>query len=227
MLYEVLILAKEKKNYTMRDASEFNWFRTFWQLFVCAGLYGLWFRLIYRLEIHGMENVPKEHNEYIVCPNHLSALDPPLICGIMPRRVTFMAKKELFETPFLCWWLDWLGAFAVNREKLGVSTIKTAMTIKKTKWALGIFPQGTRGEFGVIKDITKGFASLAKVTKCGILPIGIVGTQEKKKIPFTGKIIVKIGEMIPYSDDIDGMVQEWIIAVQKLTGFKYEESTNG
>lgn len=182
----------------------------------------IWYKLIYRLEVHGKENIPK-NNEYIVCANHLSNLDPTLLCGIMPRRVSFMAKKELFDTPFICWWIDWLGAFAVNREKLGASTIKTAVSIKKTDWVLGIFPQGTRGEFGVIKNVSKGFASLAKVTKCGILPIGIVGTQENKKIPFTGKIIVRIGELIPYSDDVDEMMREWIASIEKLTGFKYEE----
>ena len=97
------------------------------------------------------------------------------------------------------------------------------MSIKKTNWVLGLFPQGTRGEYGVIKNVSKGFASLAKVTKCGILPIGILGTQEKKKWPFTGKIIVNIGELIPYTDNMDEMVQNWIAAVEKLTGFKYEE----
>lgn len=29
------------------------------------------------------------------------------------------------------WWLDWLGAFAVDREKLGVSTIKTVKILRK------------------------------------------------------------------------------------------------
>ncbi len=182
----------------------------------------IWYKLIYRLEVHGKENVPKG-NDYIVCANHLSSLDPPLLCGILPRRVSFMAKKELFDKPLMRWWMDWLGAFAVNREKLAASTIKTAVSIKKTDWVLGLFPQGTRGEPGVIQNISKGFANLARITKCGILPIGIVGTQEKKKWPFTGKIIVRIGEVIPYSDNVEEMLQSWISSVENLTGFKYEE----
>lgn len=51
-------------------------------------------KLVYRLEVYGLENVPKD-NEYIVCPNHLSTLDPPMIAGILPRRVAFMAKKRI------------------------------------------------------------------------------------------------------------------------------------
>ena len=136
-----------------------------------------------------------------------------------------MAKKELFENPFMRWWLNWLGAFAVDREKLGVSTIKTVKAIKNTGWVLGIFPQGTRQEPGKIGHISKGFASLAKTTKCGILPVGITGTQEVKTIPFTGKIIVNIGELIPCSDNPEEMADKWIEAIQKLTGFKYVGDT--
>ena len=101
------------------------------------------FKLVYRLEVLGKENIP-EHSEYILAANHLSTLDPPLVCGIINKGVAYMAKKELFDNLFLRWWLDWLGAFAVDREKLGISTIKTVMSIKQTGWVLGIFPQGTR-----------------------------------------------------------------------------------
>ena len=39
---------------------------------------------------------------------------------------------------------------------------------------------------------------------------------------FSGKIIIRIGEVIPYSDNVDEMVEKWITAIQDLTGFKYE-----
>ena len=95
------------------------------------------------------------------------------------------------------------------------------MSIKQTGWVLGIFPQGTRQEPGKITNVTKGFASIARKTKCGIIPVGITGTNEVKRIPFTGKIVVKIGKLIPYSDDIDSMVRQWGEAVAELTGFEY------
>ena len=102
-------------------------------------------------------------------------------------------------------------------------TIKTVLTIKKTDWVFGIFPQGTRQEPGTISNITKGFAALAKSTKCGILPVGLVGSHEAKRLPFSGKIVIKIGEIIPYSDNVEEMVEKWTQAIQDLTGFKYEE----
>lgn len=212
------------KNYTKRTAKEYNIWRTIFQFIICKIFYMIRLKLVYRLEVYGLENVPKD-NEYIVCPNHLSTLDPPMIAGILPRRVAFMAKKELFDIPFIRWWIDWLGAFAVNRESLGPSTIKTVMEIKKSKWVFGIFPQGTRGEVGTISGVTKGFAGLAKITKCDVLPVGITGTQEVKRWPFSGKIIVRIGKPIPYSKNPDEVVEKWIDAIQELTGFKYESET--
>ncbi len=217
---------KEKivKRQTSREQRFFNKWRWLFQFIITHICYMIRLKLVYRLEVHGLENVPKD-NAYIVAPNHLSTLDPPMIAGIMPRPVAFMAKKELFVNPFMRWWLNWLGSFAVDRENLSVSTIRTVLTIKKTDWVFGIFPQGTRQEPGVISNITKGFASLAKTTKCGIIPIGIIGTEKARYLPFSGKIIIKIGEIIPYSDNVDEMVEKWTLAIQELTGFKYLAQT--
>lgn len=215
-------MSKQKKQYSSKKASQYNNWRSFFQFLVCKIGYMIRLKLVYRIEIQGQENIPKD-NDYIICPNHLSTLDPPMICAVMPRSVAFMAKKELFDIPFIRWWIDWLGAFAVNRESLGPSTIKTVKIIKESKWVLGMFPQGTRGVPGEIKGVTKGFAGLAKITKCNILPVGIIGTNEVKRLPFTGKIIVKIGKIIPYDNDPEVVRRKWIEEIQKLTGFTYIE----
>lgn len=215
---------KNDNNQSLRKPEFYNRWRRFFQYLVTHIGYMVRFKLVYRLKVIGKENFPKD-NAYILAANHLSTLDPPLVCGIANKGVAYMAKKELFENPFLRWWLNWLGAFAVDREHVGISTIKTVMSIKQTGWVLGIFPQGTRQDAGKITNVTKGFASIAKKTKCGILPIGITGTEEVHRFPFTGKIVVKIGKLIPYSDDVDSMVKQWGEAIQELTGFEYVHET--
>lgn len=216
-------MTKQKKQYSRRDASQFNIWRSLFQFLVCKIGYMVRLKLVYRIEVNGRENIPKD-NRYIICPNHLSTLDPPMIAAIWPRSVAFMAKKELFDIPFIRWWIDWLGAFAVNRESLAPSTIKTVQEIKASDWVLGIFPQGTRGIPGEIQGINMGFAGLARLTKCDILPVGIIGSNEVKRFPFTGKIIVNIGEIIPYDKDTEAVKNKWINQIQKLTGFKYIET---
>jgi len=213
-------MTKQKKQYSQKRASQFNKWRSFFQCLVCKIGYMVRLKLVYRIEVNGFENIPTD-NKYIICPNHLSTLDPPMIAAIWPRSVAFMAKKELFDIPFLRWWLDWLGAFSVNRESLGPSTIKTVQEIKDSKWVLGMFPQGTRGVPGEIKEVTNGFSGLARLTKCDILPVGITGSQEVKRIPFTGKIVVNIGKPIAFSKDTEAVKEKWIEQIQQLTGFKY------
>ncbi len=209
-------------SYSLREPAFYNVWRQIFQFIITHICYMIRFKLVYRLEVYGRENIP-DGNDYIIAANHLSTLDPPLVCSVMKRSVAYMAKKELFQNPFMRWWLNWLGAFAVDREKLGVSTIKTVKTIKETGWVLGIFPQGTRQLPGEITNVTKGFAALAKSTKCGILPVGITGTEIARNMPFSGKIIVRIGEVIPYSDDVNDMMNKWGYAIEKLTGFKYNQ----
>lgn len=216
-------IKKILKKQALREQRFFNRWRRIFQFIITHIFYMIRLKVVYRLEVYGKENIPK-NNKYIVAPNHLSTLDPPMIAAIMPRPVAFMAKQELFKNPFMRWWLNWLGSFAVDRDKLSVSTIRTVLTIKNTDWVFGIFPQGTRQQPGIISDITKGFASLAKQTKCGILPVGFIGTEVAKHRPFSGKIIIKIGELIPYSENVDEMVEKWVKAIQELTGFEYKEA---
>ena len=49
--------------------------------------------------------------------------------------------------------------------------------------------------------------------------MGIVGSDNKKWMPFTGNITVHIGKIIPYNEEL--MVQHWVKAIEELTGFKY------
>ena len=216
-------MSKSKKQYSSRKASQFNKWRTLFQFLVCKIGYMIRLKLVYRIEVRGLENIPKD-NKYIVCPNHLSTLDPPMMVAIWPRSIAFMAKKELFDIPFLRWWIDWLGAFSVDRESLGPSTVKTVKTIQESNWVLGLFPQGTRGIPGEIKGVTKGFAGLARLTKCDVLPVGIIGTHEAKRMPFSGKIIINIGKSISYNQDVEDVKKQWIKQIQNLTGFEYIEN---
>lgn len=206
--------------FSKRTCKEFNVWRRFFQKLVCDWTYGLYIKIMYRLEVIGRQNINKNKN-FIVAGNHVSSKDPFIMIQALRTPVAFMAKKELFDKFFSRLLMDWCGAFAVNREKLDVSTIKTALSIKNTNWKLGLFPQGTRVNNGKIENISKGFASLAKATKADILPVAIIGAEKNVKIPFTGKIVVKIGEIIPYSDNIDEMVEQWCRAISELTGSEY------
>ena len=57
-------------------------------------------RMLYRISIVGLENVPDKGGAIVVA-NHRSLMDPPLLGSVLRRPIRFMAKMELFSTPLL------------------------------------------------------------------------------------------------------------------------------
>lgn len=144
--------------------------------------------IIFRLRVYGKDNLPAE-GAVIVALNHKSNWDPVLAITHMPRKLNFMAKKELFRFPILKSILKWAGAFPVDRESSGLSAIKTALSILKAKEVMAMFPEGRR----VMKDqehtAKAGVAMIAEKTGAPIVPVAISG-----KYRLFAKINLYIGE---------------------------------
>ncbi len=212
-----------KRDYQKREAKEYNLFRSVFQWLTCTLTYGFFYRVVFGLRIVGLENVPKK-GFCIVAANHVSAIDPFLVAHAIKRPVAYMAKIELFEKKVMRFFLDLLGAFAVDREKLAKSTIKTVHEIKKTKWLFGIFPQGTRERDDNMENVTKGFASLAKTLKCDILPLALIGMAKDKRKAFGRKMMIKIAPPIKYNENIEEMIKSWTAIVTKMIKEEENES---
>lgn len=212
------------RNFSKREVSEFNSFRALFQRMVCKFVFFPFFKFFYRFEVIGKENIPTDRS-FIVAANHLSHFDPPMIATALRRPVAFMAKKELFEVPVIRHFIDWLGAFAVNREKLEIATIKTAKAaISTKKWIMALFPQGGRDlPSGKIRKLTQGVAYLAKATKAEILPVSIENSDNYKFWTFQSKIVIKIGKPLPVPTDLDESMDQWAKAIVALNGFEYDK----
>lgn len=201
------------RNYQNRNYKEFNWLRGFFQWLTCSVVYGTYYKIVFNLKVVGRQNVPKK-GFFIAAANHVSAIDPFLIIYALKRSVAYMAKVELFKNKVARFFLNILGAFAVDRSKLSPSTIKTVLGLKKTNWCLGIFPQGTREKD--VHNVNKGFAVFAKSLKCDILPVAIIGFAKDERKLFRSHMTVKIGKPIPYNDDVEKMMELWSKAISDL-----------
>ena len=175
-----------------------------------------WVSPKYKFIVEGRENIDKKQ-KYIVASNHVTGLDPFMIAANLNMTVAFMAKKQLFETFWSSVLMDWCGAFAVDRDKVDVSTIKTALSVQRTIWNLGLFPQGTRCNNGKMENIMKGFASIAKKMQRDVLPVAIiVKTNEDSK---RKEFIVKAGTPISFNDK--DLINKWANTVCELAGLEY------
>ncbi|MDF2720895.1 MAG: plsC [Paenibacillus sp.] len=134
----------------------------------------IFFKLGFRIKAYGLENIPSA-GPLILCSNHISALDPPLVGTPLSRKVNFMAKAELFQIPVFGWFFRSLGAFPVKRGGVSKESIRMAIQLLEGGGALGIFPEGSRGGGGMGK---KGAASLAMRSGATVIPVAIIGKYE-------------------------------------------------
>ena len=163
------------------------------------GILPTMFRIIYRAEVHDQENVPKEGGA-IIAANHISLWDPPFVGAFCPRRVSFMAKKELFENSIFSSIITSLGAFPVNRGAADRNAIKTALTVLGEGKCLGLFPEGTRSKSGKLGEPEAGIGLIAYKANVPIVPVAITGTNGKGLFP---KFTIRFGKPIPAGDPKD------------------------
>lgn len=142
------------------------------------------FKLVYRLETVDMDNVP-ESGAVILCPNHISLLDPPLVGTPLQRKLRFLAKYELFQIPLFGPMIRNLGAFPVKRGGVSKESIRLTQNILAQGDALCIFPEGSRRK--TEGPGQKGAASFALKTGAVVVPVAIVGNYRpfsKMKLVF-------------------------------------------
>lgn len=157
---------------------------------------------VFRVKTEGKDNVPSEGG-VIFAVNHRSNFDPVIAAMTCPRRMTFMAKAELFKNPVFGWFLKTVGAFPIHRGKGDISAIKCAFSILKDGKAMLIFPEGTRVRNGKTSKAQPGVAMIAHRTAAPVVPVCISGDYK-----WLHKITVSYGKPITLEE----------YAGQKLTG---------
>lgn len=167
-------------------------------------------RMFFKVKITGLENIPKE-GRLIICSNHIGLTDPVLITAIIPRKLNYMAKKELFENKFLGFAIIRLGAFPVDRDTSGLSAIKTAIRLLKQDKVFAMFPEGTRSKEENNKGAKPGLSMISIKSKSPIIPIHI-DTQYK----IFKEIKVNIGKPIFLDQYFD----------RKISTEEYEKLSN-
>ena len=210
-----------KRNYNKRTEKDYGLIRSIWYMIFVYTVVIPVSKLMYNIKIEGRENVPKG-TKFIFAGNHVSYLDPPLLTYAVWKKVAYMGKKELFESP--SWLLRAtcisLGGFAVNREKPELATFKTVKAIFNTDWSLGIFPQGHIVNEPVIEDINKGFTLFAKKHQADVIPVAVCGFDGYAHKLFEKHITLKVGKPISYTLSDDEIVSEWARQICELTGFE-------
>lgn len=152
-----------------------------------------------RLEILGMERIPR--GPFILASNHRGYLDPPLLGGIAPGPLGFLAKRELFRIPLFREALRGLYAIPLRRGGYDKHALEEARRFLRQGIPVAIFPEGTRVRPGQRAHPRRGVALLARVAQVPVVPVHLTGTAAALR-PGLGRVPVRVcfGEPLPPPD---------------------------
>ena len=129
----------------------------------------------YDVRVHGADRVPAE-GPVIFAANHISVLDGPLLAVFAPRPVHALTKNEMFRGR-MGRFLRRSGQIPIDRFAADVRAIRTALRVLRDGGAVGVFPEGTRGD-GELHRFHHGAAYLALVSGAPVVPAIFLGSRE-------------------------------------------------
>ena len=141
-----------------------------------------------------VENAALPEGSFVISMNHRSALDMVVYVAILPRRIKFLAKKELFSYPVLGWVVGrW--CIPIDRGHYDRRALELCRRALEDGYVLSVFPEGTRHARLAVAH--GGAVLLAARTGVPVVPGAIMGGYS----PFQ-RLTVRFGPPLRFPPDL-------------------------
>jgi 1-acyl-sn-glycerol-3-phosphate acyltransferase len=197
-------------------------------------------RLLFRPSVSGADNIPRRGGAILVS-NHISAGDTFLLPSMIKRRLTFLAKIELFHGrgvrgKVLTWFLKSIGQVPMDRSggRASAISMEGVLSVLRRGELLCIYPEGTRSADGRLYKGKTGVARLVVQAGVPVVPVAMINTELVSsrffKIPTMRRPKIRIGKPIDFSayaaaskerDVLRWITDEIMNAVMELSGQEY------
>ncbi len=164
----------------------------------------------YRIQIRGLENIPKEGGVLLIS-NHVAYADV-LVMGVMSHRpVRFLSWEGFERHKFIGFMCRLMGTIPVSETKAKEAIVKSGEALARGE-IVCIFPEGSLTRNGGMMQLRKGFELIARRGGAPIVPVAIDGMwgsilsfgrgKSFWKLPkyFPRPISVVIGQPFPASE---------------------------
>lgn len=137
------------------------------------------FRTYGRIKLIGLENVPSSGG-VMIAANHVSYLDPIIVGAFFDRirPLWGLAKKELWNSRGIGWYLDQCRAIPVRRHTADRTALRAAIGKLQAGDIVLIFPEGERSLTGVLQPPETGVSLIVQKAGAPVVPLAIIGTRE-------------------------------------------------
>jgi 1-acyl-sn-glycerol-3-phosphate acyltransferase len=140
------------------------------------------FRKYFRVEVHGLEHIPKR-GRALIAPNHsgCSGLDAVMLTYLLQQNLPRIPRVLTLWTFFRAF-----PFFAPVAQRMGLKPASTdnGVSLLRKNNLVVCFPEGERGSFKPtakryrLQDFKTGFIRMALVTGAPIVPCVIIGAEE-------------------------------------------------
>lgn len=138
------------------------------------------FKLIFRIEVRGIENVAKAGDRCVIAINHLSFLDAPVMLSLLDDKPVFAIDWQIAKA----WWVKpFLGiARAYPMDPTKPLSTRGLINEVKAGHRLVIFPEGRITVTGALMKIYDGAAMIADKADAMVVPVRLEGLE---RTPFS------------------------------------------
>ncbi len=133
------------------------------------------FQVFLRLEVKGLENLPKAGERVIVAPNHVSLLDGALMHAVLPGHAAFAIDTGMAEKSWVKPFLRAINAFTLDPTK--PLATRALVNIVKGGQTVVIFPEGRLTVTGGLMKVYDGTAMIADKADAWVVPVRIEGPE--------------------------------------------------
>ncbi|HCU05761.1 MAG TPA: hypothetical protein DIC51_05710 [Coxiellaceae bacterium] len=195
---------------------------------------------LFRLTIKNADYLPK-NKAYILCANHVSYLDAPLIAAALSTQqmdnLYFLGLSDFLDTSFLKHFTKISHIIPINPNLQLVESLQLSTALLKQNRAICIFPEGERSIDGQLKSFKKGVGILAKELQVPLIPVLIRGAFEAwprtKRFPrphrieiifgtpYDAKELEMIGKTLGARDDYDAITLGIREKIEQLSSSNY------
>lgn len=148
-----------------------------------------------RVRVKGTERIPP--GTCIFAANHTSSADAPAVVGAIPRRMSILLKRSLFEWPIVGQAFHLAHFIPVDRSnrEAAIESLEKATEALRQGQSFLIYPEGTRSNDGRLQEFKKGTAVMAIKSGVPIVPMACSGAHrimEKRRLAIKpGTIVVE------------------------------------
>lgn len=167
----------------------------------CRLLFKIYFCLVHRVRVKGMENVPKEFEKLIIISNHESLIDGVLLWTYLDLKLKILVNRTRAQERWFKFFMQ--NDYTVPLDTMNPYSLKGIIERVNKGAPLLVFPEGRMTRTGSLMKIYEGTGFVAYKTGARILPVHLGNTystifsrKEESRRKIFAPITVTVGKVL-------------------------------